>query len=137
MWVTKRYTALRVISILLKVASVMIFVACLGVVGSMSVVPFPTFTLSSFFTFCVGTGIALSLWAQGERILVAVDTEENTRETALLLRAIYDRQQPDVPVGDDYIRARDGVWAEPPQRIIPPRQGPPPPRRWIDEQGSS
>ena len=135
MWIAKRYTALRVISILFKALSLTtLLVATYLSVTLNAGVPFPYVTLPALIAFCAGAISAFLLWARSETIMVAIHTEENTRETATLLRALLERQQADVPVGEDYTRARDGVWAEPPQRVIPPRQGPPPPRHWIDEQ---
>lgn len=131
----KRYYALRIISFTLKIFAIStVILSIYAAIRLNEGAPFPYTTLPALGVLVGGAVLAFFMWARSELIMVSIHTEENTRETAHLLRIMVERQHGEVPLGEDFRRSLNGVWDEPPQRIVPPRQGPPPPRRWIEEQ---
>ena len=87
---SRRYPALRIIAVVLKVLAVITAIA--GLVGGLS---FSSLTAPSYFPnagaisglamlggLMLGLCYALFLWASAEMINVALDIEENTRRAA-------------------------------------------------------
>jgi hypothetical protein len=97
---TRRYHALRFLSLLFKVLSVLTFI--LSIVQffqgtSISGVGITDSKLLLSLEALVGVAGIISsflLWARAEIIMVYLDTEENTRATAMYLRELVTQAQP-------------------------------------------
>ncbi len=131
----KRYTALRIISVLYKIVGVIMgLLTLLGAVIILVSTPtsynFGIFrigfgtTLIAVLIELIGGGLAaIGVYAIGELISLFINIEENTRFTALILR---DRMQPQPvqPPPQAYYQAPAQPAYQPP---APPSNPPPPP----------
>jgi hypothetical protein len=83
----RRYPALRIIAVILKVLAALTAIG--GVLSGIAAgsIPSPGFGVPgggavAFLVILVGLGYALFLWASAEMINVVLDIEENTRRAA-------------------------------------------------------
>ena len=133
----KRFTALRIISVLYKILGVIIgIVTVLGMVFTVIAQPVvdfgfwrPTGALVLLFSVFVaviellfGGLAALGTYAIGDLVSLLVNIEENTRFTALIIRDRMQPAQPVQPMGPPPMQQQ----MPPPPNQVPPPPPPPP-----------
>lgn len=126
----KRYRVLRIAIVFIKVFAVLecilllvrwsyLFVlmqACFNAIGihyDTSVIQAITDIVQDIVVIIIG----IFLWARADYLQAHIDTEENTRATALLLWRLVKQQVPAEEA--DYVNALHGAWDDAPPARIP------------------
>ncbi|MEP7289401.1 MAG: hypothetical protein ABI947_26935 [Chloroflexota bacterium] len=114
-----RYKALRLIVVMYQAIAILVFIITILLIilqilsFSVSSVAFEYGSTASFTiirliglagTFMTGSILAISLYAFANLIALFIDTEENTRLTAYLLRRIVAKSEKSAPISKEPIR---------------------------------